>query len=82
MNNQSRNNAKQALNSLKIEIASEMGYHYNMKTNKIESNAPQGTLMGQAENVLAGEQVGGQITKNLVEMAEQALADKSNLENK
>ncbi|MGL5311916.1 MAG: small, acid-soluble spore protein, alpha/beta type [Peptostreptococcaceae bacterium] len=73
MDNQSRNNAKQALNSLKMEIASEMGYHYNMKTDKIESNAPQGTLMGQAKNVLAGEQVGGQMTKNLVEMGEEAL---------
>lgn len=73
MDNQSRNNAKQALNSLKMEIASEMGYHYNMKTDKIESNTPQGTLMGQAKNVLAGEQVGGQMTKNLVEMGEEAL---------
>lgn len=78
MDNQSRNNAKQALNSLKMEIASEMGYHYNMKTDKIESNAPQGTLMGQAKNVLAGEQVGGQMTKNLVEMGEEALLNQYN----
>lgn len=81
MNNQTKSNAKQALNSLKMEIASEMGYHYNMKTDKIESNAPQGTLMGQAENVLAGEQVGGQMTKSMVELAEQALVDKYNSEN-
>lgn len=81
MNDQTRINAKQALNSLKMEIASEMGYHYNMKTDKIEGLAPQGTLMGQAENVLAGEQVGGQMTKSMVELAEQVLADKYNSEN-
>ncbi|MGL5347602.1 MAG: small, acid-soluble spore protein, alpha/beta type [Peptostreptococcaceae bacterium] len=81
MNNQTKNNAKEALSNLRMEIASEMGYHYNMKTDKIESNAPQGTLMGQAENVLAGEQVGGQMTKSMVELAEQALVDKYNSEN-
>ena len=81
MDNQTKNNAKEALSNLRMEIASEMGYHYNMKTDKIESNAPQGTLMGQAENVLAGEQVGGQMTKSMVELAEQALVDKYNSEN-
>lgn len=80
MDNQSRNNAKQALNSLKMEIASEMGYYYNMKTDKIESGSPQGTLMGQAENVLAGEQVGGQMTKNLVQIGEEALLNQYNPE--
>ena len=55
-----------------------MGFNYNSLTNKVESNAPQNTLMGQAENVLAGEQVGGQISKKLVEMGEQALIQKYN----
>ena len=71
-------NAKIALNNLKMEIAHEMGFNYNSLTNKVESNAPQNTLMGQAENVLAGEQVGGQISKKLVEMSEQALIQKYN----
>ena len=71
-------NAKIALNNLKMEIAHEMGFNYNSLTNKVESNAPQNTLIGQAENVLAGEQVGGQISKKLVEMGEQALIQKYN----
>ena len=71
-------NAKIALNNLKMEITHEMGFNYNSLTNKVESNAPQNTLMGQAENVLAGEQVGGQISKKLVEMGEQALIQKYN----
>ena len=70
--------AKIALNNLKMEIAHEIGFNYNSITNKVESNAPQNTLMGQAENVLAGEQVGGQISKKLVEMGEQALIQKYN----
>lgn len=78
MDNQSKNNAKQALNSLKMEIASEMGYHYNMKTDKIESNVPQGTLLSQAKNVLAGEHVGGQMTKNLVQIGEETLLNQYN----
>lgn len=75
-------NAKIALNNLKMEIAHEMGFNYNSLTNKVESNAPQNTLMGQAENVLAGEQVGGQISKKLVEMGEQALIQNITLKNK
>ena len=71
-------NAKIALNNLKMEIAHAIGFNYNSITNKVESNAPQNTLMGQAENVLAGEQVGGQISKKLVEMGEQALIQKYN----
>ena len=78
MNMQSKTNAKQALNSLKMEIASELGYNYNMSNNKIESNAPQGTLEGQAENVLAGEQVGGMMSRKLVQMGEQVLLDQYN----
>ena len=56
-------NAKIALNNLKMEIAHEMGFNYNSLTNKVESNAPQNTLMGQDENVLDGDQVDGQISK-------------------
>lgn len=71
-------NAKIALNSLKMEIANELGYNYNSITDKVESNAPQNTLMGHAKNVLAGEEVGGQVSKRLVEMGEKALLDKYN----
>lgn len=78
MNIQSNTNAKQALNSLKMEIASELGYNYNMSNNKIESNGEQGTLKGHAENVLAGEQVGGMMSRKLVEMGEQVLLDQYN----
>lgn len=73
-------NAKIALNSLKMEIASELGYNYNDLTDKVESNAPQNTLMGHAKNVLAGEEVGGQVSKRLVEMGEKALLEKYNSE--
>ena len=73
-------NAKIALNSLKMEIANEFGYNYNSLTDKVESNAPQNTLMGHAKNVLAGEEVGGQVSKRLVEMGERALLNKYNSE--
>lgn len=73
-------NAKIALNSLKMEIANELGYNYNSLTDKVESNAPQNTLMGHAKNVLAGEEVGGQVSKRLVEMGEKALLEKYNSE--
>ena len=43
MDNQSRMNAKQALNDFKMEIAYELGYNYNHETNKIESNTVQET---------------------------------------
>ena len=78
MNKQPNSNAKQALNMLKMEVANELGYNYNSTSDKIESNAPQDTLEGTAKNVLAGEQVGGQMTKNLVAMGEQALLNKYN----
>lgn len=71
-------NAKKALNSLKMEIAMEMGYNYNSMTDKVESNAPQNTLMGHAKNVLAGEKVGGMTSRKLVELGEQILLDKYN----
>lgn len=73
-------NAKIALNSLKMEIANELGYNYNILTDKVESNAPQNTLMGHAKNVLAGEEVGGQVSKRLVEIGERALLNKYNSE--
>ena len=51
MDLQSKNNAKEALNNLKMEISSELGYYYNMRTDKIEGLAPQGALDGMAENI-------------------------------
>lgn len=71
-------NAKRALNMMKLEIANEIGYNYNELTDKIESNAPQNNLEGISKNVLAGEEVGGMMTKNLVAMGEQALVDEYN----
>lgn len=78
MSLESKNNAREALNSLKMEIASELGYYYNMRTDKVEGFAPQGTLDGQAENIKAGVEVGGMTSRKLVEMGEKALADKYN----
>lgn len=71
-------NAKRALNMMKLEIANEVGYNYNELTDKIESNAPQNNLEGISKNVLAGEEVGGMMTKNLVAMGEQSLLDEYN----
>lgn len=71
-------NAKRALNMMKLEIANEIGYNYNELTDKIESNAPQNNLEGISKNVLAGEEVGGMMTKNLVAMGEQSLLDEYN----
>lgn len=78
MDLQSKNNAREALNNLKMEIASELGYYYNMRTDKIEGFAQQGTLNGMAENIKAGVEVGGMTSKKLVEMGEKALLDKYN----
>ncbi|MDU4936212.1 MAG: small, acid-soluble spore protein, alpha/beta type [Peptostreptococcaceae bacterium] len=80
-NKNTNSNAKLALNMMKMEIANELGYDYNQVTDKIESNAPQNTLEGIAKNVLAGEQVGGKMTKNLVEMGEKALLNNYNSKN-
>ena len=71
-------NAKIALNSRKMEIANMLGYNYNTITDRVESNAPQNTLMGHAKNVLAGEEVGGQVNKRLVEIGEKSLLYKYN----
>lgn len=81
MDNQSKMNAKQALNNMKMEIANELGYNYNSETNKIESTAPQGTLEGAAKNVLTGEEVGGLATRKLVEMGEEILLNEYNNKN-
>ena len=78
MDLQSKNNAREALNNLKMEISSELGYYYNMRTDKIEGLAPQGTLDGMAENIKAGVEVGGMTSRKLVEMGEKALVDKYN----
>lgn len=75
-------NAKRALNMMKLEIANEVGYNYNELTDKIESNAPQNNLEGISKNVLAGEEVGGMMTKNLVAMGEQSLLDEYNNKKK
>ncbi len=80
-NKNTNSNAKLALNMMKMEIANELGYDYNQVTDKIESNTPQNTLEGIAKNVLAGEQVGGNMTKNLVEMGEKALLNNYNSKN-
>ena len=68
MDLQSKNNAREALNNLKMEISSELGYYYNMRTDKIEGLAPQGTLDGMAENIKSGVEVGGMTSRKLVEM--------------
>ena len=80
-NKNTNSNAKLALNMMKMEIANELGYDYNQVTDKIESKAPQNTLEGVAKNVLAGEQVGGNMTKSLVEMGEKALLNNYNSKN-
>ena len=51
MDLQSKNNAREALNNLKMEISSELGYYYNMRTDKIEGLDPKCTLDGMAENI-------------------------------
>ncbi|GAA0715471.1 hypothetical protein GCM10008904_32350 [Paraclostridium ghonii] len=76
MNKPTNQNAKQALNMLKMEIANELGYNYNLTSDKIESDAPQNTLEGISKNVLAGEKVGGAMTKSLVSKGEEILLQK------
>lgn len=78
MNLQSKSNAKQALSSFKMEIAGELGYNYDPVSDKIQSNAPQGTLEGAAQNVLAGENFGGMMTRSLVEKGEEILMKEYN----
>ena len=78
MNLQSKSNAKQALSSFKMEIAGELGYNYDPISDKIQSNAPQGTLDSAAQNVLAGENFGGMMTRSLVEKGEELLIKEYN----
>ncbi len=78
MDLQSKNNAREALNNLKMEISSELGYYYNLRTDKIEDGLQQGTLDGMAENIKAGVEVGGMTSRKLVEMGEKALINKHN----
>lgn len=52
MDNQSKINAKQALNNMKMEIAYELGYNYNHDTNKIENNVKQDTLEITSRNFI------------------------------
>ena len=78
MDLQTKNNAKEALNNLKMEIATELGYYYNLRTDKIEDGLQQGTLDGMAENIKAGVEVGGMTSRKLVEMGEKALINKHN----
>lgn len=82
MNLQPKSNAKKALSNLKMEIANELGYNYDSINDKVESNAPQGTLEGSAQNVLAGENFGGMMTRSLVEKGEKILMDQYNSQNK
>lgn len=76
MDLQSKNNAREALNNLKMEISSELGYYNSMRTDKIEGLIPQGTLNSLAENLKTGFEVGGMSSRKLVEMGEKALLDK------
>lgn len=82
MNLQSKNNAKQALSNLKMEIANELGYNYDSINDKVESNAPQGTLESSSQNVLAGENFGGMMTRSLVEKGEEILLNQYNSQTK
>lgn len=82
MNLQPKSNAKKALSNLKMEIANELGYNYDSINDKVESNTPQGTLEGAAQNVLAGENFGGMMTRSLVEKGEKILMDQYNSQNK
>ncbi|WP_053955989.1 alpha/beta-type small acid-soluble spore protein [Inediibacterium massiliense] len=63
-------NATIALNKLKYEIANELGVPHNMSAN------PNDYTPGQ-DIYLAGN-VGGQMTKKLVEMGEEMLINKHN----
>lgn len=75
---QSKSNAAQALSNFKMEIAGELGYSYDPISDKIQSNAPQGTLDSAAQNVLAGENFGGMMTRSLVEKGEELLIKEYN----
>lgn len=54
MDFETKNNAKEALNNLKTEISSELGYYYNLRTDKIEDILQQDSLDQMAENIKSG----------------------------
>ena len=51
MNLQTKNNARNALNNLKAEIFSELGYYNNLRTDKIEGFSSKNILDEQDENI-------------------------------
>lgn len=65
-------NAKAALNQMKLEIANEIG----MSTNHVE-----GANLTAQQNGSIGGRVGGQMSKRLVQMGEEALIRKYNNQN-
>ena len=62
-------NAKAALNQMKLEIANEIG----MPTNHVD-----GANLTAEQNGAIGGRVGGQMSKRLVQMGEEALLRKYN----
>lgn len=63
-------NAKQALNQLKLEIANELGIN-NLKKNY------KGNVSSRENGYIGGE-IGGRMTKKLIEEAEKQLINKKN----
>ena len=51
MNLQTKNNARNALNNLKAEIFSELGYYHNLRTDKIEGFSSKNILDEQDKNI-------------------------------
>ncbi|MGL5347050.1 MAG: small, acid-soluble spore protein, alpha/beta type [Peptostreptococcaceae bacterium] len=66
-------NAKTALNQMKLEIANELG----MQINNVD-----GANLTAQQNGAIGGRVGGQMSKKLVQMGEEALLRKYNGQNK
>lgn len=74
MANKTKNpNAKAALNQMKLEIANELG----MTIDNVE-----GANLTAHQNGEIGGKVGGQMSKKLVQMGEEALLRKYNEQNK
>ncbi|MGL5312917.1 MAG: small, acid-soluble spore protein, alpha/beta type [Peptostreptococcaceae bacterium] len=71
--NKANPNAKAALNQMKLEIANEIG----MPTSHVE-----GANLTAEQNGAIGGRVGGQMSKRLVQMGEEALLRKYNNQNK
>lgn len=64
-------NAREALDRLKYEIAYELGI-----SNSFENNLSENTPV---QNIYFAGNVGGQMTKRLVKMAEEELTNKNNI---